>query len=63
YILLVQSVFENNLYKHENFSWVNEKYNYLYSITNGSYVNFPFPTCLLIYQIPLYILLYSFHHK
>ncbi|MGN2337908.1 FAD-binding protein [Clostridium cagae] len=42
YILLVQSVFENNLYKAENFSWVNEKYNYLYSITDGSYVNFPF---------------------
>ncbi|MDR3594995.1 FAD-dependent oxidoreductase [Clostridium sp.] len=42
YILSIQSVWESNEYKPENVEWVNKNFNYIYSITNGSYINFPF---------------------
>ena len=42
YILSVQSVFENNLYRLENMFWVNKTYDFIYSLTVGSYINFPF---------------------
>ena len=42
YIMLIQSVWENNKNKLENVEWVNRNFKYLYSITNGSYINFPY---------------------
>jgi len=42
YIILIQSVWENNINKPENVRWVDKNFKYLYSITNGSYVNFPY---------------------
>lgn len=42
YILLVQSVFKNNIYKDENVRWVSKNYRLLSSMTTGSYINFPF---------------------
>lgn len=42
YILLIQSVFENNIYRKINNEWVDENFKYIYSITEGSYVNFPY---------------------
>ena len=42
YILLIQSEFENNYYKMENDRWVNENFSYIYNVTDGSYVNFPY---------------------
>lgn len=42
YILLLQSVFENNYYKRDNYKWVYNNYPYIYNLTDGSYVNFPY---------------------
>lgn len=42
YILLIQSVFENNYYKEENYRWVDKNYTSIYNLTNGAYVNFPY---------------------
>lgn len=52
YILLIQSAFEENLYKEENVNWVLENFEYIYSITKGSYINFP------LLQLPFYELNY-----
>ncbi len=41
YILLIQSIWEDNLYKKENVDWVLENFQYIYDITEGSYINFP----------------------
>lgn len=48
YILLIQSAWEDNLYKDENIDWVLENFKYIYSITEGSYINFP------LLQLPCY---------
>lgn len=46
YIMLIQSVWEDNRNKPENIQWVGKNFKYLYRITNGSYVNFPYyPLC------------------
>lgn len=42
YILLIQSVFENNYYKKINDKWINDKFPIIYNLTNGSYINFPY---------------------
>lgn len=42
YIMLIQSVWENNKNKAKNVRWVNGNFKYLYSITTGSYINFPY---------------------
>ncbi|WP_069999002.1 BBE domain-containing protein [Cellulosilyticum sp. I15G10I2] len=42
YILLVQSVFENNVYKAQNVRWVSKNYKLISSMTTGAYINFPF---------------------
>lgn len=42
YILLIQSVWENSEFAKENVAWVNKNFSYLESITEGSYVNFPY---------------------
>lgn len=42
YILSIQSVFENNAYRKINNKWVDDNFKYIYSITEGSYVNFPY---------------------
>ncbi len=42
YILLIQSVWEEKRYASENKRWVSRKFKYLKSITQGSYVNFPY---------------------
>lgn len=42
YILLIQTVFENNCYKKVNDEWINYEFPYIYNLTNGSYVNFPY---------------------
>ncbi len=48
YIILIQSVWENNLYKKENVKWVLDNFQYIYGITEGSYINFP------LLQLPNY---------
>lgn len=48
YILLIQSAWEDNLYKEENVNWVLNNFKYIYSITEGSYINFP------LLQLPYY---------
>lgn len=48
YILLIQSAWEDNIYKEANVNWVLDNFNYIYSITNGSYINFP------LLQLPNY---------
>lgn len=42
YIMLIQSVWTDNRNKPENVQWIGNNFKYLYSITNGSYVNFPY---------------------
>ena len=42
YIMGIQTVWENNWYKRGNRYWLYEKFQYLKSITNGSYINFPY---------------------
>lgn len=42
YIMTIQTVWTNNIYKEENIKWLDRRFNYLYSITEGSYVNFPY---------------------
>lgn len=42
YILQVQSIYSSNQVKAVNDAWVISKYQYLQTITSGSYVNFPF---------------------
>ena len=53
YILGIQSVWEDNCYKKENVEWVQEKFNYIYILTDGSYVNFPYAE-LINYGIEYY---------
>ncbi len=48
YILLIQSVWENNLYKKDNVRWVLDNFQYIYDLTEGSYINFP------LLQLPQY---------
>lgn len=42
YILSLQSVWEDNIFKPENVKWMSKNFEYIYNITNGSYINFPF---------------------
>lgn len=42
YIILIQSVWEEEQYASDNRRWLNRKFKYLKSITQGSYVNFPY---------------------
>ncbi len=42
YILNMQSVWNDNLYKEANVQWVEEYFSKLYKLTEGSYVNFPY---------------------
>lgn len=42
YILNMQSVWNDNLYKEENVQWVEAYFPKLYKLTQGSYVNFPY---------------------
>lgn len=42
YILNMQSVWQDNLYKEENVQWVEAYFPKLYKLTEGSYVNFPY---------------------
>ncbi len=41
YIMAIQSVWENNVYKDANVKWVLNNFKYIYDITEGSYINFP----------------------
>ena len=42
YILNMQSVWTDNLYKEANVQWVKAYFPKLYKLTEGSYVNFPY---------------------
>lgn len=42
YIILIQSVWEESQYALDNKRWVNRRFKYIKSITQGSYVNFPY---------------------
>lgn len=42
YIMLIQSVWTDNQYARANRAWVEERFQYLKTITKGSYVNFPY---------------------
>ncbi|QJW47957.1 FAD-binding oxidoreductase [bacterium BFN5] len=42
YIMGIQSIWENTLFANENILWVQERFKYLETITNGSYVNYPY---------------------
>lgn len=42
YILALQTIWLNNEYKKENVKWFDPRFEYLCSITEGSYVNFPY---------------------
>jgi len=42
YILNMQSIWNDNLYKEANVQWVDEYFPKLYKLTEGSYVNFPY---------------------
>ena len=42
YILSIQTVWEEEQYAPENKWWLNRKYRYLESVTQGSFINFPF---------------------
>jgi hypothetical protein len=42
YILGIQSVWFENKYKEENVKWVEEGFKYVYPLTIGSFVNFPY---------------------
>lgn len=46
YIILIQSVWEESQYALDNKRWVNRRFKYLKSITQGSYVNFPYGSLL-----------------
>ncbi len=48
YIVLIQSVWEDNRYKEANVRWVLDNFQYIYGITEGSYINFP------LLQLPNY---------
>ena len=39
---IYQSEFKDNLYKVYNDEWFYRNFKYIYSLTNGSYVNFPY---------------------
>jgi hypothetical protein len=42
YIMLIQTVWEEERFEAENRRWLNRKFRYLESVTQGSYVNFPY---------------------
>ena len=42
YIISIESDFEDNEYKKDNYKWLEEKSKYIYDITEGSYINFPY---------------------
>lgn len=42
YIMGIQSVWVNSQFAEQNVAWVNQRFPYLKSITDGSYVNFPY---------------------
>ncbi len=48
YIILIQSVWEDNSFKKDNVDWVLDNFQYIYDITEGSYINFP------LRQLPKY---------
>lgn len=53
YIIGIQSVWEDNRYAGLNQSWLYERFQYLYGLTIGSYVNFPYK-CLQDYEQAYY---------
>lgn len=53
YIILIQSVWEEAQYALDNKRWVSRKFKYLKSITQGSYINFPY-SGLLDYNAAYY---------
>ncbi|MCW6060237.1 BBE domain-containing protein [Clostridium sporogenes] len=42
YIILLETNFRNNSYKQDNINWINRNSKYIYNITSGSYINFPY---------------------
>lgn len=42
YIIGIQSVWLNNEYRAENVRWVEERFKYIYKLTTGSFINFPY---------------------
>lgn len=42
YIIAIQTMWDDAKYKENNVNWVNQNFRYLKSITNGSYINFPY---------------------
>ncbi|KOR25647.1 FAD-binding oxidoreductase [Clostridium sp. L74] len=42
YIILIETDFKNNSYKQDNINWINRNSEYIYNITDGSYINFPY---------------------
>ncbi len=49
YIILLETNFRNNSYKQDNINWINRNSKYIYNITSGSYINFPY------YPLPNYL--------
>lgn len=42
YILGIQSIWENPIFKKDNVQWVEQRFNYIKTITQGSFINFPY---------------------
>ena len=53
YIMALQSVWEDDRFASENRQWVYERYGFLKSITEGSFVNFPY-SCITDYGSEYY---------
>ncbi|RCX07585.1 FAD binding domain-containing protein [Anaerobacterium chartisolvens] len=53
YIMGIQSVWKDRRYESDNTDWVHRRFKYLESITDGSYINFPY-SCLLNYEREYY---------
>lgn len=42
YIMALETVWEDQQFKDENLEWFEPRFEYIQSVTNGSYINFPF---------------------
>lgn len=42
YILGIQSIWEEPIFKKDNVKWVEQRFSYIKTITNGSFINFPY---------------------
>ncbi|MDA2074104.1 hypothetical protein ACTFRD_29905 [Bacillus cereus group sp. MYBK249-1] len=42
YILGIQSIWEEPIFKKDNFKWVEQRFSYIKTITKGSFINFPY---------------------